>query len=382
MFFARLVRNTVFAAAVSASVQNASAFGFLDRLFHPDRYQQTAYAPVVPCYGACAAPAVQTAYYAPQPCSTCTTTCTQRVCNYVPQTAYRTSYVPTPVTTYRPFVSGDACTGCTTTCMRPVTSYVLRPTVTPYTTYRQVCQTVASQPYVTSMPAVASPYAANPYAVAMPTAPIAPVSYAYSSPSPYSASAAYAPSAYAPPVYAPSTVFGSGSPMPTPYAPSGLIAPSSSGCSTCAGGASSSIMDAVPYSDTYSSPVYTAPGSNSSGAIVGDDARTPPSLPQGSAVTPAPGSDAGLSSGANRPVVPNAANGKANDTRGGNAEDIRYRTQPSSNAGRDSVAWQKDGSVARYTKASARQLYARPAPVTTKEAAQRSLDVGGWEASR
>ncbi len=102
-------------------------------------------------------PKPRTTYYQPQyasaaPPSTCTTTCTKRVCNYIPQTGYRTVYYNVPVTTYRPVTTADPCTGCRTTCWRPATSYVQQARRVPYTTYRQVCQNVVMRPVVTQRP--------------------------------------------------------------------------------------------------------------------------------------------------------------------------------------------------------------------------------------
>ena len=69
---------------------------------------------------------------------TCQQTCSRTVVNYVPQTAYRTSWEKTPVTTYRPVTNSDPCTGCTVTCMKPCTSYTWQMKQIPYTTYRPV----------------------------------------------------------------------------------------------------------------------------------------------------------------------------------------------------------------------------------------------------
>ncbi len=106
-------------------------------------------------------PKPRTTYYQPQyasyaPASTCTTTCTKRVCNYVPQTCYRTVRYNVPVTTYRPVTTVDPCSGCRTTCWRPTTSYVQQVRRVPYTTYRQVCQNVVMRPVVTTMPSCGS----------------------------------------------------------------------------------------------------------------------------------------------------------------------------------------------------------------------------------
>ncbi|MBX3416417.1 MAG: hypothetical protein KF851_02345 [Pirellulaceae bacterium] len=69
---------------------------------------------------------------------TCQQTCSRTVVNYVPQTAYRTSWEKVPVTQYRPVTNTDPCTGCTVTCMKPCTSYTWQMKQVPYTTYRPV----------------------------------------------------------------------------------------------------------------------------------------------------------------------------------------------------------------------------------------------------
>ena len=69
---------------------------------------------------------------------TCNKTCSRTVVNYVPYTAYRTSWQKVPVTKYRPVTSSDPCTGCTMTCMKPCTTYTYQSQRVPYTTYRPV----------------------------------------------------------------------------------------------------------------------------------------------------------------------------------------------------------------------------------------------------
>jgi hypothetical protein len=60
----------------------------------------------------------------------------QLVCNYVPQTCYRTQTVQVPVTTMRPVCGTDPCTGCRTTVMRPVVTYQQQVQYVPYSSYR------------------------------------------------------------------------------------------------------------------------------------------------------------------------------------------------------------------------------------------------------
>ena len=69
---------------------------------------------------------------------TCNQTCSRTVVNYVPYTAYRTSWKRVPNTQYRPVTNSDPCTGCTVTCMKPCTTYSWQMERQPYTTYRPV----------------------------------------------------------------------------------------------------------------------------------------------------------------------------------------------------------------------------------------------------
>lgn len=73
-----------------------------------------------------------------------------QICNYVPQTCYRTVMRTMPTTVYRPTSYCDPYTGCATTCYRPVTSYVRSAQFAPYTTYRPVWTTSRYTPYATS----------------------------------------------------------------------------------------------------------------------------------------------------------------------------------------------------------------------------------------
>jgi hypothetical protein len=77
----------------------------------------------------------------------------------VPQTAYRMQAVSVPVTSFMPVAAVDGCTGCPTTTMRPVTSFVQQTQMVPYTTYRQVCQSVCPTTTVLSPVTVAAPVA-------------------------------------------------------------------------------------------------------------------------------------------------------------------------------------------------------------------------------
>ena len=82
---------------------------------------------------------------------TCQKTCTRTVVNYVPYTAYRTSWKRVPVTTYKPVTNADPCTGCTVTCMRPCTTYTYQMQRVPYTTQRPVYRTETYKVPVTTI---------------------------------------------------------------------------------------------------------------------------------------------------------------------------------------------------------------------------------------
>ena len=82
---------------------------------------------------------------------TCQKTCTRTVVNYVPYTAYRTSWKRVPVTSYRPVTNNDPCTGCTVTCMRPCTTYTYQMQRIPYTTQRPVYRTETYKVPVTTI---------------------------------------------------------------------------------------------------------------------------------------------------------------------------------------------------------------------------------------
>lgn len=88
----------------------------------------------------------------PRQCmKTCQKTCSRTVVNYVPYTAYRTSWKRVPVTSYRPVTNQDPCTGCTVTCMRPCTTYTYQMQRVPYTTQRPVYRTETYKVPVTTI---------------------------------------------------------------------------------------------------------------------------------------------------------------------------------------------------------------------------------------
>lgn len=119
----RKLRSTLFVLGTSLSVFTApsESKAFWD-LFH-HHAPTVAYMPLV---------------VAP-PCAPC-----GQVCNYIPQTCYRTVYVNMPVTAYQPVSIADPCTGCPRICMRPVTTYVPQAQLIPYTTYSPVMANVCN----------------------------------------------------------------------------------------------------------------------------------------------------------------------------------------------------------------------------------------------
>ncbi|MCE9606904.1 MAG: hypothetical protein K8U03_18630, partial [Planctomycetia bacterium] len=134
----------------------------------------------------------------------------QLVCNYVPQTCYRTQTVAVPVTTYRPVCSADPCTGCPTTVMRPVVSYQQQVQYVPYSSYRLQ------------------------YSVAQPACPTATTTY-----------------------YAPAPTSGIGAPAMTYAAPAATYAAPAAGCSSCNRGVATTSYYAP--AATYPAPTYPAP---------------------------------------------------------------------------------------------------------------------------
>lgn len=130
----------------------------------------------------------------------------QLVCNYVPQTCYRTQTVAVPVTTMKPSCGTDPCTGCPTTVMRPVVSYQQQVQYVPYQSYRLQ------------------------YSVAQPACPTATTSY-----------------------YAPSLSSGVAAPATTYAAPATTYAAPAAGCSSCNSGVAATSY----YAPTTAAPVVT-----------------------------------------------------------------------------------------------------------------------------
>jgi hypothetical protein len=71
--------------------------------------------------------------YGADPCG-----CQPQRVSYVPQTCYRTQYVNTPTTVYRPVTVADPCTGCPVTTLRPMVAWVPQARQVPYVSYRIV----------------------------------------------------------------------------------------------------------------------------------------------------------------------------------------------------------------------------------------------------
>lgn len=127
----------------------------------------------------------------------CTQTCQRVSVNYVPETNYRSLWVQTPVTSYRPSTTADPCTGCQVTCMKPCTTYQWTLRRVPYTTYRPVYQTQTVQMPVASpsgcstcsvgsMAGQASPYSSVPVSGYSAASPYPTDSYAVTPTSPSS----------------------------------------------------------------------------------------------------------------------------------------------------------------------------------------------------
>ncbi|MGC3966983.1 MAG: hypothetical protein QM775_06315 [Pirellulales bacterium] len=224
----------------------------------------------------------------------CTPQGQQLVCNYVPQTCYRTQVVQVPVTTYRPVTSCDPCTGCQTVCMKPQVCYQQQVKYVPYTSYR--LQYSLQQPTcgTTSMTYYAPTAAAAAY--------VAPASGCSSCNAgavntTYYAPTAIAPATVAPAIVAPTTTYATPSlARPTtaysyPSAPAGI-----GGYNYAPGATSGQVVSAYPgttsgyatgsalyggTTTTYAAPLQAAPAYSA-------PATTTYSAPLSSQPTPAP----------------------------------------------------------------------------------------------
>ena len=211
--------------------------------------------------------------FAPNPCcnacpAPCTTT--QRVCNYVPQTCYRTVYRQVPVTVYRPTTTCDPCTGCPRTVMQPCTTVQHVAQRVPVTTYRQVCRMV-QRPVVP---------ACNPCATAAPVvqnyAPVQVQQYAAPAPNCCGTSQAATVQSYAqtpmaqPYTPAPATQL-SPVPQPTPAGPSTNLAPQQG-----QNGGAAATIPSLPNSTYQAAPNnnYQVPQSGTNNQFQGSSTRT------------------------------------------------------------------------------------------------------------
>jgi len=144
----------------------------------------------------------------------------QLVCNYVPQTCYRTQTVAVPVTTMKPSCGTDPCTGCPTTVMRPVVSYQQQVQYVPYQSYR--LQYSVAQP---ACPTATTSYYAPTLSsgVAAPTATYAAPTTTYAAPAAgcSSCNSGVATTSY----YAPAASYPAGVPVTTNYQPATNYAP-------------------------------------------------------------------------------------------------------------------------------------------------------------
>lgn len=134
-----LVLTVAATLVVATTPRNASACGLFNWLFpRRNAAATTAYRPLW------TAPTYTTNYAPTSCCQPACNTCVQAetTVQYVPETAYRTSYNRTPVTVYRPATQTDPCTGCPVTVMQPCTTWSWQAQRVPYTTYRPVYQTV------------------------------------------------------------------------------------------------------------------------------------------------------------------------------------------------------------------------------------------------
>lgn len=163
----------------------------------------------------------------------------QLVCNYVPQTCYRTQTVAVPVTTMRPVCGADPCTGCPTTVMRPVVTYQQQVQYVPYQSYRLQ------------------------YSVAQPACPTATTSY-----------------------YAPTLSSGVAAPAATYAAPTTTFAAPTTGCSSCNSGVAATSY----YAPTTSYATTPAPVVTNYAPVPTTRMLTPGVVVPGAAAVAAPGS--------------------------------------------------------------------------------------------
>jgi hypothetical protein len=257
----------------------------------------------------------------------------QLVCNYVPQTCYRTQTVQVPVTTMRPVCGTDPCTGCRTTVMRPVVAYQQQVQYVPYSSYRlqysvaqPACPT-ATTSYYAAVPSSGVGGAAPTYAAPAYTTPAATFaaptlgSGCSSCNSGVAATSYYAPAAVAPPASYPVTT--NYAPVPTTrMLTPGVVVPGAAAVAVPAptnvysyqstpgsnanvnvGGynyaspSASGITPPATYGSSSFTPAYTAPASAAPGYATPAPSYSSPSYSTPSYPTPAPSLGSGTITG-------------------------------------------------------------------------------------
>jgi hypothetical protein len=126
---------TLSLAAVFSWLPQQTNACWLRNLFNRLRGQQVAYFPGTPAVENCCPPTTC--------CPSVTQTAVRNVVQYVPTTAYRTSWARTPVTVYRPVTTTDPYTSCQMVTYQPCATYQWQAQRVPFTTYRPVQRTVA-----------------------------------------------------------------------------------------------------------------------------------------------------------------------------------------------------------------------------------------------
>jgi len=129
-----LIVTLSLAAVFSWLPQQANAC-WLRNLFNRLRGQQVTYFPGSPTVENCCPPTTC--------CPPVTQTAVRNVVQYVPTTAYRTSWARTPVTVYRPVTTTDPYTSFQTVTYQPCATYQWQAQRVPFTTYQAVQRTVA-----------------------------------------------------------------------------------------------------------------------------------------------------------------------------------------------------------------------------------------------
>lgn len=130
------------------------------------------------------------------------------VASYAPQVRYRTTWVPVPVTYYRPVVSVDPATGCPTTGLQPCNSYSWQLRRVPVVSYRPTYSCWLRDLWAPAAPALVAPAAVPADPCGVPLAPCCPDMSG--------ATLAPAPATTPPAPWAPATTVPGASPAPAP----------------------------------------------------------------------------------------------------------------------------------------------------------------------